>query len=822
LVTSEGIEHFGDSYEHYEKSKAIIDFVDKVYDITKHTEDSKLKEIDMTDKNYVGYYSSLLMLEERNHKYEYVMVLNARIKHCIPIYTHFLSKAIIEKAINHERKIDIKFTHYPLPLTYDIKDERLVGNKYAVVFFLSAALAIMPVNYIYLLVTERVNNSKHLMRISGLNIASYWIVNYIFEIVKYYSTGGICFLLLYVFKFYKNYFYIFYITLGPGLISLTYIMSFFLDESSAQNVVLVVNFIIGNVGAIIIIVIRTVESVKNIGKVLEYIFAIIPSFCFDFSLNLLLNTIGIYFIDYPDEWLSFEPNVIIEKFNLLLSMIIFSSIECVLYTILLFVVESRSYHFKKPTNIKLISDIKDSGVIEEIKNCNKNNNINGDNDNEIINNINDKNQNGNYILRINNLKKIFKDTFCCKSKNKDIIAIKNLNFGIKKGECFGILGLNGAGKTTTFKCITQELSQDNGCIFINEENIVGNFKKLNEIVGYCPQFGAIFENLTVYENLEFYSRIKGIKKDKIDALVNAMIKEMSLDEFKNKESRKLSGGNKRKLSVAISMIGNPPILLLDEPSSGIDPEARRFMWSIIHKMSTKGEKSSTIISTHSMDEAETLCKRIGIMVNGEFVCIGKTNDIKEKYGYGYEINIRIKPIDDNLKEEILKKNNFDNNFLVTEREIEVVLNKIGKKNYLEELKDGRLGERIKKEMYLKGSINICALLNWIFWVDNAFKFIQKGKNYFEEIILVEHFENSFLFKLKRGKDTKSIGFFFGLFEENKEECHVSEYSIQLTSLEQIFNKFTIGQNKIIDVNEEDSFYEENKNIVIDDIFLNNL
>ena len=322
--------------------------------------------------------------------------------------------------------------------------------------------------------------------------------------------------------------------------------------------------------------------------------------------------------------------------------------------------------------------------------------------------------------------------------------------------------------------------------------------------------------------MEFYARIKGIKKDKIDALVNAMIKEMSLDEFKNKESRKLSGGNKRKLSVAISMIGNPPILLLDEPSSGIDPEARRFMWSIIHKMSTKGEKSSTIISTHSMDEAETLCKRIGIMVNGEFVCIGKTNDIKEKYGYGYEINIRIKPIDDNLKEEILKKNNFDNNFLVTEREIEVVLNKIGKKNYLEELKDGRLGERIKKEMYLKGSINICALLNWIFWVDNAFKFIQKGKNYFEEIILVEHFENSFLFKLKRGKDTKSIGFFFGLFEENKEECHVSEYSIQLTSLEQIFNKFTIGQNKIIDVNEEDSFYEENKNIVIDDIFLNNL
>jgi len=811
LVTSEGIEHFGDSYEHYEKTNAVIDFVDKVFELSKHTEDSKLKEIDMTEEDYVGYYSSLLMLEERNHKYEYIMVLNARVKHCIPIYTHFLSKAIIEKAINHERKIDIKFTHYPLPLTYDIKDERLVGNKYAVVFFLSAALAIMPANYIYLLVTERVNNSKHLMRISGLNIASYWIVNYLFEIVKYYITAGICFLLLYAFNFYKDYFYIFYITLGPGLISLTYIMSCFLDESSAQNIVIIINFIIGNVGAIIVIVLRTSESVKNIGKLLEYILSIIPSFCFDFSLNLLLNTIGVYFIDYPDEWLSFGPNVIIEKFNLLLSMILFSSIECVLYTVILIIVESRSYHFKKPTNYKLLSDIKDTGVIDEIKNCNINNEIKNNNDK-------------NYILRINNLKKIFKDMFCCncKSKNNDIIAIKNLNFGIKKGECFGILGLNGAGKTTTFKCITQELSQDNGCIFINGENIAGNFEKLNEIIGYCPQFGAIFENLTVYENLEYYARIKGIKIDKIDLLVNAMIKEMSLEEFKNKEARKLSGGNKRKLSVAISMIGNPPILLLDEPSFGIDPEARRFMWSIIHKMTTKGEKSSTIISTHSMDEAETLCKRIGIMVNGEFVCIGRINDIKEKYGYGYEINIRIKPIEDNLKEEILKKHNLNNTFLVTQREIEAVLNNMGKKYYLEELKDGRLGERIKKEMYLKGSVNIGVLINWIFMVENAFKFIQKGKDYFEEIILVEHFENSFLFKLKRGKDTKSIGFFFGLYEENKEECHVSEYSIQLTSLEQIFNKFTIDQNKIIDMNEENSTLEENKNIIIDDILLNNL
>ncbi len=129
-----------------------------------------------------------------------------------------------------------------------------------------------------------------------------------------------------------------------------------------------------------------------------------------------------------------------------------------------------------------------------------------------------------------------------------------------------------------------------------------------------------------------------------------MIQEMSLDEFTTKLAGKLSGGNKRKLSVAISFICNPPIVLLDEPSTGMDPEARRFMWSVIHKISAN--KSSVIMTTHSMDEAETLCRRMAIMVNGEFVCLGKANQIKEKYGYGHEIDVRIKPIPEGLLNEI--------------------------------------------------------------------------------------------------------------------------------------------------------------------------
>ena len=301
-----------------------------------------------------------------------------------------------------------------------------------------------------------------------------------------------------------------------------------------------------------------------------------------------------------------------------------------------------------------------------------------------------------------------------------------------------------------------------------------------------------------------------------------MIREMSLDEFTNKISGKLSGGNKRKLAVAISMIGNPPIILLDEPSTGMDPEARRFMWSVIHKISTKGKKSSVIMTTHSMDEAETLCKRMGIMVNGEFVCLGKANEIKERYGYGYEIDVRIKPLSQIDQEEILEKNNLEKNLLINKDNVESILNTLGKSYFIEELKEGRLGSRINKPLHLNNGISIGVLLNWIFFVENAIKFIQKGKDYFEEIILAEYIENNFLFKMKKGNNTKSIGFFFGLFEESKEECHVTEYSIQQTSLEQIFNKFASNQGKVNNEIEQEKLLTENKNIVIDDDLFSNI
>ena len=793
-----------------DKKEAVYDFMQKVFETEIDSEDTVHHEVDMTADDYVGYYSAILLLEEQNNKFEYIINLNTRIKHAIPIYCHYLSKAIIEKAANH--KVDITYTHYPLPLTYDLKDSVSVGNNLAITFFTGIAFALMPANFISLIVKERINNSKHLMRLSGINIFAYWIVNYIFELIKYYVTGGVMILLIWAFDYYQAYLYIFYLIYGLAMVSFTYCISFiFNNESNAQNAIILINFIFGDLGSLIVLQLRSIESVKNFAKILEYIFSIAPCFCFNFSFNLMINRLAIYTVDYPDEWFFFEEHKLLEKFNLLLSQVIFSSIECILYTILFILIESFTYKFKEPTNNILESDINDSKVIQEIEEANNIEDIKiYISERNPIRSTNDNFFNDNYAVRVKNLRKIYKSG-CCGKASDNLLAIKNINFCVKPGECFGLLGLNGAGKTTTFKCITQELSQDNGSIYVNGKNTSGHFNELSELFGYCPQFDAIFEHLTVYENLEFYARIKGIKKEFTPLLVNATIQEMSLGEFTNKISGKLSGGNKRKLSVAISMISNPPIILLDEPSTGMDPEARRYMWSVIHRMSTKGIKSSVIMTTHSMDEAETLCKRIAIMVKGEFVCFGRANEIKEKYGYGYEANVRIKSLSDMQFNEVINKYNLEKHLLINKENVNDILNKIERKNYIEELKEGRLGQRLVRDMELNGNINIRILLSWIFFVENAIKFIMKGKNYFEEIILPEYIENNFLFKMKKGKTNKSIGFFFGLYEESKEECFITEYSIQQTSLEQIFNKFSLEKEK------KDE--EENNNYVLIDDYI---
>ena len=425
-----------------------------------------------------------------------------------------------------------------------------------------------------------------------------------------------------------------------------------------------------------------------------------------------------------------------------------------------------------------------------------------------------KNQNDNkkYAIKIHNLVKtyyggpfglkIFKKCF------KQTKAIRNISLCLDYGECFGFLGINGAGKTTTFKCLSNELFPTSGKIYLNNEEISTSFDKVRGLIGYCPQFDAIFEYLTVYENLKFYGLVKGAKKEKIDEIINALIEEMNLLPFKDKIAGTLSGGNKRKLSVSIAMICNPTIILLDEPSTGMDPEARRYMWGVIHRISINQKKSTIIMTTHSMEEAETLCKRIGILVDGQFKCLGTSDAIKEKYGYGYEVNLQINSPDINelyLIHNIV--NSEDKNIQINLENLNEVLKKFNLEKFAEQLKKGLLGGKIIQEIESCGNISIGKLLSWVYYIKNALKMVKMIIEFYPEIHCCDFGENNFVFKIKKNKSKKekSIGFLFGLIEDYKVMFNIEQYFLQLTSLEQIFNKFAREFDKDENSNNNNEF-----------------
>ena len=706
--------------------------------------------------------------------------------------------------------VSITFTNHAMPLTAELESNAGQTSNSLIVFFVSVAFSLIPANFITIIVKERVNNSKHLMRISGMSFIAYWLTNYIYELIKYYITAGVCLLLIWAFDFYAKYFVIFYIIYGPSMITFTYIMSFWYDsETTAQNAAILLNFLIGALGSSVVLMFRGLENMKDFGHGLEFIFGFVPSFDLAYGYDVLLNKYMLLIAHYPDNWSKKAED---EKFMISMNytglQITYLILTFILYLIILIILERSSTHFSKSPNEPLKSNAKDPDVIKENKRA----------QGEIVEETKKE-----YAIQIQNLRKYYKkvndDGCCCCHSTSEVKAVRNLSFCLEYGECFGLLGVNGAGKTTTFKCITNEHSQNNGKIFIDGLDISENFSKLSQVFGYCPQFDAIFEYMTVYENLYFYAKIKGIAMDRIDKIIDALIEEMSLAEFPNKIAGRLSGGNKRKLSVAISMICNPPIILLDEPSTGMDPEARRFMWAVIHKISTKRKKSSVIMTTHSMDEAETLCKRMGIMVNGEFVCLGGSNEIKEKYGYGFEADIRIKPLSDEMANQVLKEKSIDPKLIVKPNNLNDTLIKLGKEQFLVELQKGRLGEKLLREVSTNERFRVPQLLAWTYFTENALKLIKKSKQYFEEIILTEYIDNNFLFKLKKGENSKSIGFLFGLFESIKDECFVTEYSIQPTSLEQIFNKFAAKQG-----HDEEGIEvgQEKTEILIDDELLGRL
>jgi ABC-type multidrug transport system ATPase subunit len=248
-------------------------------------------------------------------------------------------------------------------------------------------------------------------------------------------------------------------------------------------------------------------------------------------------------------------------------------------------------------------------------------------------------------LIIAGIQKYFrKYQFGIKSK-KDNHAVKGVYLGVYDRELFSILGHNGAGKTTLINILTGILAPSSGTAKICGFDIVDEVSQCRKLLGIVPQFDILWDELTAEEHMKMFCKIKGVPADQIDKLIKSRLKSMSLYDVIKAQVKTFSGGMKRRLSVALGTIGDPPVIFMDEPTTGMDPVSRRKAWNVIRKI----KRSSTVIlTTHSMEEADILSDKIGVIVDGQFKCFGTPLYLKNEFGEGYRINLVTDP--DNVSE----------------------------------------------------------------------------------------------------------------------------------------------------------------------------
>ncbi|MCQ5336936.1 MAG: ABC transporter ATP-binding protein [Candidatus Methanomethylicia archaeon] len=233
----------------------------------------------------------------------------------------------------------------------------------------------------------------------------------------------------------------------------------------------------------------------------------------------------------------------------------------------------------------------------------------------------------------------------------DFIAVDHLDLKVYKGEIFGLLGPNGAGKTTTIRMLCGLMAPTEGSIKILGYNIPEQRNEAIRKIGYMAQRFSLYEDLTVYENMEFYGKLYGLKGSLLRERILKLLDFLELSEFKDRLAGKLSGGMKQRLALGVALIHNPSLLILDEPTAGVDPSLRRAFWNYFRSLNKEG--TTILVTTHYMDEAEN-CDRIGLMSKGKLIAIGSPRELKRKAFGGDVIELKIKGDINSLPLKILE------------------------------------------------------------------------------------------------------------------------------------------------------------------------
>ncbi len=212
----------------------------------------------------------------------------------------------------------------------------------------------------------------------------------------------------------------------------------------------------------------------------------------------------------------------------------------------------------------------------------------------------------------------------------DVTAVDGLDLTVREGELFGLLGPNGAGKTTTIKILCGLLEPTCGTATVGGHDVLKEPDSIKELIGVCPQEMAVYPHLTGRENVEFFGDLHAVPKQELAQRVDSLLEKMSLTEESKRRAKTYSGGMKRRVSVAMALVGDPDIAFLDEPTAGMDPQSRRAVWDFLNEL--KSGKKTIILTTHYMEEAESLCDRVGIIDQGKLIALGSPGELIREHG----------------------------------------------------------------------------------------------------------------------------------------------------------------------------------------------
>ncbi|XP_054609148.1 retinal-specific phospholipid-transporting ATPase ABCA4-like isoform X2 [Dunckerocampus dactyliophorus] len=484
------------------------------------------------------------------------------------------------------------------------------------------AMSFVPASFVLYLIQERVTKAKHLQFVSGVSPFIYWLANFFWDMMNYSISAA---MVVGIFMAFDKKCYTSPSNL-PALVALLllygwsvtpmmYPMSYVFSIPSTAYVSLsCINLFIGINSSAVTFILELFDNNRSLLMFNEWLkkgLLLFPHFCLgrgliDMAMNQAVTDVYARFgedhLDDPFRWDFVGKNVC------------FMALEGFVYFLLNLLIQYRFFldHW--------LSDAKRSPVEDDDDDvaCERHRIYDGGSKSD--------------ILQIQDLSKTY--------VGRKTAAVDRICVGVPAGECFGLLGVNGAGKTTTFKMLTGDTDVSSGDATVVGYSILTEILDVHQNMGYCPQFDAIDELLTGREHLYLYARLRGVPEAEIPRVAEWGIQKLGLSEYASRCAGTYSGGNKRKLSTAIAMIGCPALVLLDEPTTGMDPHSRRFLWNAILSIIRDGR--AVVLTSHSMEECEALCTRLAIMVNGTFKCLGTIQHLKYKFGDGYVVTMKVK------------------------------------------------------------------------------------------------------------------------------------------------------------------------------------